>query len=388
MKLNKKALAILSAAHFVTDINQGGLPALLPFFKEALNLSYTMAGTVLLSANITSSIIQPAFGHLSDKRPIGWFLPLSPFIACLGLSLTGLISNYSVLLICVMVSGIGIASFHPEGFKTAYYFTGDKKATGMSIFAVGGNFGIAVGPILALTLVTSFGLKGTLSMILPGILIAIILFFNMSTFTTSVEFAHREAKKEVKAPLSKNQKISFSLLVSIATIRAWIQFGLATYIPFYYINYLKGNPLYAGKLVSTFLLAGALGTLMGAPLADRWGHKRFLLISLILSFPLLLLFYYSSGFMAFILLGAAGMVLISTFALTTVMGQALLPQHLGIASGMMVGFTISAGGIGVTLLGTIADIWGVPMAIKAIFVLPLIAIGLALLVKYPLEKAK
>jgi FSR family fosmidomycin resistance protein-like MFS transporter len=388
MKLNKKALAILSAAHFVTDINQGSLPALLPFFKEALNLSYTMAGTVLLSANITSSIIQPAFGHLSDKRPIGWFLPLSPFIACLGLSLTGLISNYSVLLICVMVSGIGIASFHPEGFKTAYYFTGDKKATGMSIFAVGGNFGIAVGPILALTLVTSFGLKGMLSMILPGILIVIILFFNRSTFTTSVELAHREAKKEVKAPLSKNQKISFSLLVSIATIRAWIQFGLATYIPFYYINYLKGNPLYAGKLVSTFLLAGALGTLMGAPLADRWGHKRFLLISLILSFPLLLLFYYSSGFMAFILLGAAGMVLISTFALTTVMGQALLPQHLGIASGMMVGFTISAGGIGVTLLGAIADTWGVPMAIKAIFVLPLIAIGLALLVKYPLEKAK
>jgi FSR family fosmidomycin resistance protein-like MFS transporter len=289
---------------------------------------------------------------------------------------------------CVVISGIGIASFHPEGFKTAYYFTGDKKATGMSIFAVGGNFGIAVGPILALTLVTSFGIKGTSIMILPGILIAIVLLFNMSMFTTPVSFAHKEAKKEEKAPLSKNQKISFFLLVSIATIRAWIQFGLATYIPFYYINYLKGNPLYAGKLVSTFLLAGALGTLIGAPLADRWGHKRFLVISLILSFPLLLLFYFSSGFMAFILLGVAGMVLISTFALTTVMGQALLPQHLGIASGMMVGFTISAGGIGVTLLGTIADTWGVPMAIKAIFVLPLIAIGLALLVKYPLERAK
>jgi FSR family fosmidomycin resistance protein-like MFS transporter len=92
--------------------------------------------------------------------------------------------------------------------------------------------------------------------------------------------------------------------------------------------------------------------------------------------------------MAFVLLGIAGMVLISTFALTTVMGQALLPQNLGIASGMMVGFTISAGGIGVTLLGVIADNWGVPMAIKAIFALPLIAFGLGLLIKYPLEKAK
>ena len=94
MKMNKTALGILSAAHLVTDINQGALPALLPYFKDALNLSYTMSGTILLSANLTSSIIQPAFGHLSDRRPIGWFIPLAPFIACLGLSATGFISRY------------------------------------------------------------------------------------------------------------------------------------------------------------------------------------------------------------------------------------------------------------------------------------------------------
>jgi FSR family fosmidomycin resistance protein-like MFS transporter len=383
MKMNKKALAILSAGHLITDVNQGALPALLPYFKEALNLSYTMSGVILLSANLTSSIIQPAFGHLSDRRPIGWFLPLAPFIACLGLSVTGFISNYSLLILCVILSGFGVASFHPEGFKTAYFFTGDKKATGMSIFAVGGNLGIAVGPILALTLVTYFGIKGTLGMIIPGILIAIVLLFNMSMLTTPVEFAHKEAKKEVKTPLSKEQKTSFFLLISIAIVRAWTQFGLVTYIPFYYINYLKGNPLYAGKLVSTFLMAGVLGTLIGAPLADQWGYKKFLPSTLLLIFPLLLLFYYTKGLIVFMILGIAGMLLISTFTLTTVMAQALLPQHLGMASGMMVGFTISAGGIGVTLLGAIADHWGVPMAIKAIFVLPLIGFGLSLLVKYP-----
>jgi FSR family fosmidomycin resistance protein-like MFS transporter len=171
-------------------------------------------------------------------------------------------------------------------------------------------------------------------------------------------------------------------------MRASTQLGLATYIPFYYIDYLKGNPLYAGKLVSTFLMAGALGTLVGAPLADRWGHKKFLLMSSILPFPFLLLFYYSRGPMAFVLIGVAGMVLISSFATTTVMAQALLPQNLGMASGMMVGFTISAGGIGVTLLGAIADAWGVPMAMKTIFVMPLIAFALALLVKYPLQKTE
>ncbi len=384
--MNKKALAILSAGHLITDINQGALPALLSYFKEALSLSYTMSGVILLSANLTSSIIQPVFGHLSDRRPIKWFLPFSPLIACLGMSSTGLISSYSLLLICVIVGGIGVAGFHPEGFKTAYFFTGERKATGMSIFAVGGNLGIAVGPILALTLVTSFGLKGISSLIIPGILIAIVLTFNLSMLSAPAESAHKERKTGAKTPLSRNQMTSFLLLISIATVRSWTQIGLATYIPFYYINYLKGNPLYAGKLVSTFLMAGVLGTLIGAPLSDRWGHKTFLSVTLILSLPLLLLFYYSSGLMAFVTLGLAGLVLLSTFALTTVMAQILLPQHLGIASGMMVGFTISAGGIGVTLLGAIADHWGVPTAIKAIFVLPLIAFGLTLLLKYPLTK--
>jgi FSR family fosmidomycin resistance protein-like MFS transporter len=384
-KMNKKAMGLLSTAHFVTDLNQGALPALLPFFKEALNLSYTMAGTILLFANLTSSVIQPVFGHLSDRKPIGWFLPLAPLIACLGISLSGFTPHYLLLLLCVVVSGVGIAIFHPEGFKTAHFFAGEKRATGMSVFAVGGNLGIALGPIWALLLVTSFGLRGTLGMIVPGILIGGILLFYLSEIISPVKVAHGEAKKEEKKTLTKDQKLTFFLLISIATVRAWVQFGMATYIPFYYIDYLKGNPLYAGKLVSTFLISGAVGTLIGAPLADRWGHKTFLHASLLLSFPLLLLFYFSSGVASFILIAIAGMVLISSFALTTVMAQAILPQHLGVASGMMVGFTISAGGIGVTLLGAIADAWGVPMAMKTILVLPQVAWALALMVKYPLK---
>jgi FSR family fosmidomycin resistance protein-like MFS transporter len=383
-KINKKALAILSVGHFVTDISQGALPALLPYFKEFLNLSYTLSGVIVLSANLTSSIIQPAFGHLSDRKPMGWFLPFSPFIACLGMALAGFAPNYSLLLVCVIMSGVGVASFHPEGFKTAYFFTGAQKATGLSLFAVGGTLGFAVGPISALALVSYFGLKGTLGLVIPGVLIAVILLLNLSWLFFPVKSAHKEAEKELKTPLSKNQITSFLLLIGIGTVRSWTQFGLITYIPFYYINYLKGNPLYAGKLVSTFLLAGALGTLIGGPLADRWGHKKFLLATLLLPSLLLLLFYYSSGFMTFVLLGFSGMVLISTVLLTTVMAQSILPQHLGMVSGMMVGFTISAGGIGVTLLGMIADTWGVPVAIKTVFVMPLIAFGLALLLKYPL----
>jgi FSR family fosmidomycin resistance protein-like MFS transporter len=114
MKMNWKALTILSFAHLITDVNQGALPTLLPYFKEALNLSYTTAGVILLFSNLTSSVIQPAFGYLSDKRPIGWLLPIAPLIACLGMSLTGWVPNYSLLLLCVVIGGLGVASFHPK----------------------------------------------------------------------------------------------------------------------------------------------------------------------------------------------------------------------------------------------------------------------------------
>lgn len=386
MKMNKKALAILSAAHMVTDVNQGALPALLPLFKDALNLSYTTAGIILLFSNLTSSVIQPAFGYFSDRYPRVWILPLAPFVACAGLSLTGIIPSYSLLLICVVISGIGVASFHPEGYKTAHFFTGETKATGMSIFSVGGNLGMALGPTWALALITSFGLKGTLGLGISGVLMTFVLYLSITWLATPVRSAFTQTEKEKKEPISKDQKLSLFLLISTVVVRSWVQMGLVTYIPFYYIDYLKESPLHAGKLVSTFLMAGAVGTLIGSPFADRWGHKRFLLVSMISAFPLLLLFYNSGGIFAFVVLGITGMVLISSFSVTVVMGQSLLPHHLGMASGLMVGFAIGAGGVGVTLLGTIADIWGVPAALKSIFLLPLIGAGLCLLIKYPSQK--
>ena len=386
MAMNKKALALLSIGHLVTDLNPGALPILLPFFKESLHLSYTMAGGILLSSNLTSSVIQPIFGYFSDKHPRGWILPVAPLLACLGMAVTGFISVYPLLILAVAASGIGVAGFHPEGFKTAHFFTGEKKATGMSIFMVGGNLGMALGPIIGITLITSFGMKGTLGLVLPGILMAAVFSLSFSWLTAPLHSASARTKKEVEQSPFREQWTSLFLLVGVVIMRSWTQLGLVTYIPFYYIDYLKGDPLYAGKLVSTFMMAGVVGTLVGSPLADRWGHKRFLSVSMLLTVPLLLLFYKSSGFIVFIILGVAGMILISNFTVSVVMAQALLPRHLGMASGLMVGFAVGTGGIGVTLLGTIADHWGVPIAIRSILLLPCIGYGLSLLIKYPPQK--
>jgi FSR family fosmidomycin resistance protein-like MFS transporter len=141
---NLKILVLLSFGHLVTDIYQGALPAILPFLKDKLALSYTMAGVLLMAANFTSSILQPVFGHFSDKKEKAWLLPLGCLAAGLGLSLSSLPNSFEVLLVLVVVSGLGIAAYHPEGYKTASFFTGAQAATGMSVFSVGGNLGMAL----------------------------------------------------------------------------------------------------------------------------------------------------------------------------------------------------------------------------------------------------
>ncbi|MGZ6275935.1 MAG: MFS transporter [Syntrophales bacterium] len=382
-KFNLKILLILSLGHLVTDIYQSALPAILPFLKENLSLSYTMAGVILMAANFTSSLIQPLFGFLSDKQEKAFLLPLGCLCAGLGFSLLAFPSSYALILILVIVSGFGIASYHPEGYKTAHFFTGEKRVTGMAIFAVGGNLGFALGPIIAIYIIKYMGFSSLPVIIVPSVVfVAIIIFYWRGISITEIK-RDRAVGGDASHGRQGGAYRSLSMVIAIVVMRSWTQMGLMSYIPFYYINHLKGDPLYAGKLVFVLLLGGVIGTLGGAPLADKWGHKRYLMLSMFLSTLILPLIFIIDGYMLFIVLGFLGMTLISTFSVTVVMAQQLLPKNLGVASGLMVGFAIGAGGICVTLLGVIADHFGVPAALKSIMLLPLVGFLLSAFLRYP-----
>jgi FSR family fosmidomycin resistance protein-like MFS transporter len=365
----------------VTDIYQGSLPAILPFLKDRLSLSYSMAGIIMLASNFTSSVVQPLFGFVSDKEQKPLLLPVGCLIAGIAFSLLPLPSHYAMILLLVIISGLGVAAFHPEGFKTAHHFTGARAAVGMSVFSVGGNLGFALGPIISLSIVTHLGFSWLPLMLSFSFVFVVALSFLWNRLS-GPKITQTEAPKE---NLEEGKAVSFSLVVLIGTVivRSWIHAGLTSYIPFYYIDYLKGDPVYAGKLVSFFLLGGVLGTVLGAPLADRWGHKRYLVLSMLCASLIFPLIFVTKGFMLLITLGAFGMVLISTFTVTIVMAQVMLPRNLGVASGLMVGFAIGTGGIGVTILGVIADHFSVPFALKSIAVLPVLGFFLSLLVTYP-----
>ena len=368
----------------VVDIFQGALPAVLPFLKDNLNLSYTMAGMILFMSNVTSSVIQPFFGLVSDKKEKAFLLPLGVSLAGAGFCLLPLARSYSLVLLAVAISGMGIACYHPEGYKTARFFTGQRMATGMSVFSVGGNTGWAVGPILALCIIQYWGFSSLGWMfVLPLLFLTAIILFRRSL---AVPESGTHSALKAKTASSKAAYRALFIIICAIIMRTWIMFGLITYIPFYYISYLKGNPIFAGKLVSLFLIGGAVGTIAGSTVADRWGHLfwlRFSMLTCTMMFPFIL---WLQGLALFAIVFLFGLVLISTFTVTVVMGQNLFPRNLGVISGLLVGFAIGAGGIGVTLLGVIADHFGVPAALKCMGVLPAAGFLLTMILRYPVAE--
>jgi FSR family fosmidomycin resistance protein-like MFS transporter len=387
-KMNLKLILILSISHFFMDITGSALPAIMPFFKAALSLNYAQIGSVIMVSNLTSSIIQPCFGYFSDRMQISWLLPVSVILTYGGFSLTGLAPSYGLLLTFVVFNGMGVAVYHPESFKITHHFTGSRMATGMSLFQVGGNFGMAFGPLLVTYAMQMAGLRGTLLFLVPGALMLGVLLCFVGELTMPFKTEKSAGAKPVKAlpSTAKNPWRSMGLLVGAVAMRSWAHMGLITFAPFYYITFLKGDPISAGRLVFAFLIGGALGTISGGLLADRIGHKAFVALSLLCSIPLLFLFLEVSGMWVFIVLFFVGFVLISSFSVTVVMGQTILRDRLGMASGLMLGFVIGIGGVGAGLLGLVADAWGILTVLRLIIIMPAVGLIPLLMVSYPVKK--
>ncbi|MBS4026125.1 MAG: MFS transporter [Clostridia bacterium] len=383
-------LIMLSIGHLVTDIHQGAIPILLPYLRDSFTLSYFQLGLIVLVANLSSSVIQPLFGLYSDKTNIPWLMPLGIGMAATGIALAGLMPNYYLILIAVFISGLGIAAYHPEGSKMANFAAGSKKSSAMSIFSVGGNLGFGIGPILGAVFFGTWGLTGSLAFLGPGLITAaVFLFFQSKMMADTSESRDSWRKKREDHKANGTGKMVWSwglmLLMMAVVFRSWTQFGLINYMYFYYTDYLGGEPKIAAMLIGVFGIAGAVGTLVGGLSADRIGAKKHFCISLALASPLLYLFLHTSGIAALVVIALAGAVLISSFAPTVVMGQQYLPNNIGLASGLLIGFAIGIGGLGVPVLGIFADKYGVDLVMKIIAMLPIIGFSLALLLPAPPE---
>lgn len=370
-------LWLLSIGHLVVDLGHGILPLLTPLFAQNFHLSYFQVGTIVLSFTVSSAIIQPVFGVLSDRFRMPWLMPLGLLLSGVGLALSGIVKSYELLLLAVFLSGIGVAAYHPEASKFVHLISEDRKAgSSMAVFSLGGNLGFGLGPMFATIVIGFGGLSSIGGVMIPGLLSALVFFWLLPRFkNTLAEDLHNQVENKAQSSPGKNQVGVLILLILYVMIRSWIQSGIIYFIPFYFPNFRGiAEPEY---LVSIFLIAGAAGTLLGGPFADRFGGRKGLLFSMVLCLFTAYPFLHLNGPLVPILAFIFGASLISTFSTTVVFGQRLLPNNIGLASGLMLGFGVGTGSIGVTFLGGIADHYGLPFTMNLISLLPLLGIILA-----------
>jgi FSR family fosmidomycin resistance protein-like MFS transporter len=388
--LDRRGLAALASGHAVADLCQGSVPALIPFLIHQRGYSYGAAGVLLLAVTVGSSIIQPAFGAVSDRLSLAWLMPVGVALAALGIAGAGVAPSFGLTAAAVGVGGLGVAAFHPEGARYANYASGSRRGTGMSLFSVGGNAGFALGPILITPAVLVFGLSGTLVVAILPAIVAVVLAFELPHLKArSAEAAHASTAAGRASDRSGDDWGAFGKLTAVVSVRSGVYFGLQSFAPVWFIqkygfSEARGNSALAGMLV-----AGALGTLVGGRLVDRIGRRKVLVGSIIAQIPLLLaLMLAPGGLVATALLAAIGFVTVMSFSVSVVMGQEYLPSRLGIASGVTLGFAIGVGGVAAALLGALADHAGLATVMWTVALLPFAGLALALTLPLTPQEAR
>lgn len=376
-------VGLLSLGHLVTDINQGALPALLPFLIAEYHLTYAAAGFLIFACNIASTVVQPLFGHLADRSASPWLLPAGIVCAGAGLAATGLVPGYSWILPAVMVSGIGVAAFHPQGAQLVHRVSADRKATAMSVFGVGGTLGFALGPGLTTAALLHWGLAGTVILAVPTTLLAAVIAWHQRR--TPVPMGGPTGRRSDARSADAHDAWGPFARLTVAVIgRAVLFYGLNTFIPLYWIHVLGQSKAAGATALTVFALAGVAGNLLGGRLSDRFGPTRIAVGGFCVLLPFMPgLMAVTNVPVALIVLAAMGFALSTTYSPLVILGQAYLPNHVGFSAGVTLGLAITVGGVATPLLGRVADDYGLWTALAMLSFVPLMSAGVALTLTNP-----
>jgi FSR family fosmidomycin resistance protein-like MFS transporter len=356
-------MVLLATAHLADDVNQSFIPALLPYLILERHLSHQTAGTLVLCQAISSSVVQPAIGHLADRRSMPWLIAVGLLLAGGGVAALGVLPSMPLLFLAALISGIGVAAFHPEAARFANYVAGEKKASGMRWFTVGGNLGFAIGPAFATAAISAWGLHGTMAAAIPVAIVAGVVLLELRRLSG---FVPAHVKSRVSAGV--DDWAAFGKLSAFVILRSMAYLGMVAFIPLYVVEVLHGSPAVGGLADTAFLLAGACGTIAGGPIADRVGRKPVLIWStastVVLIVALVALTHGGRPLpLAIAILIVTGFVLVASQASFVVLGQEYLPNRIGLASGVTLGLAVSLGGGLSPVLGAIADAHGVAATI-------------------------
>lgn len=374
----------LSLCHFLNDTMQSMLSAIYPMLKANYALSFGQIGLLTFTFQFTASLLQPLIGAYTDKRPIGYALPVGMGSTMLGLMLLAVAGHYMLLLAAASLVGLGSAVFHPESSRIARLASGGRHGTAQSIFQLGGNFGTASGPLLAAFIVVPGG-QGSVAWFCLAALCGMVILTWVSRWYGTWRRAAASRPAVSKALRHSRRRVVFTLgvLALLVFTKNIYMASFTSYYTFYVIHRFNVSVQDAQLLLFLFLGAAAVGTIAGGPIGDRIGTKAVIWVSILGVLPFTLMLPYADLFWTAVLTVIIGMVLSSAFPAILVFAQEMLPGRVGLVAGMFFGFAFGMGGIAAAVLGQVADIKGIEYVYDICSYLPFLGLLTVFLPKEP-----
>jgi len=375
-------IVAVSVCHMFNDMMQSLLPAIYPDLKADLGLNFGQIGLVTLAYQLTASILQPLVGLYADRRPTPLALPGGTLFSFVGLVILSLAHSYGILLIGASLLGVGSSVFHPESSRVARMAAGGRHGLAQSLFQVGGNTGQALGPLAAALVVVRWG-QASVAFFALLLLFSAAILWNVGRWYKHHGLArlHRSAKHAaVGTRLPRSTAIrGIAVLLALIFSKYVYLTSLTSYYTFYLIEHFGLSVKAAQLHLFVFLVAIALGTILGGAIGDRIDRKRVIWVSILGALPFTLLLPYADLFWTGPLTIIIGLVLASAFPAIVVYAQELVPGKVGMISGLFFGLAFGAGGIGAAWLGALADATSLEYVYRLCAFLPLIGLLTALL---------
>ena len=376
-KHDRRYSYLMMIAHLCDDLTQGALVAVIPFLVLHNGYSYAEVTALLLASNAASAIIQPLFGWLGDKKPRPWLMAAGIFLAGVGMAGVGVLPNYPLIMASAMLSGIGVAMFHPEGGRLGNLTAGEQKGKGMSIFAVGGKLGFTFGPLVATAAITLWGLPGTLIFIIPSTLCAAIL---LSQNKALLSYSNPD-KQSSDESLYQDNWVGFGFVMGAISCRSIMYYAFLSFIPLFLVYNLGQEEAFASSVISLFALVCAVGTIASGWAGQLLGAKKLIIVSYAcVAIEVVIFAFNGSLIVALILIAFLALTCDISYPSAVAMGQSFVPHHLGMASGLSFGVMVCIGGLMTPVFGLIGDYFGLQVVMLCVTAIALLGIIITLFI--------
>lgn len=368
-------LVIISLSHFLNDMIQAVVPSIYPMLKEQFKFSFAQIGMITFAFQMASSILQPLTGIHADRHPRPFSLAVGMCFTLAGILLISISGTYGLILFSVSIIGLGSSVFHPEASRVTQLASGGKKSLAQSIFQVGGNSGAAIGPLLAACIVIPFGQRAISIFSLAAIAAILLLmkvgvWYKLHLHRTTPHTLKVVATRQV---LSRRKKwLVMGILVVLVFSKYFYTSCITNYFTFFLINKFGMSVANSQLCLFAFLAAFAIGTLVGGTLGDRFGRKYIIWFSILGAAPFALAMPYMGLHLTITCAFMASLIFASAFSSIVVYATDIMPDKVGLISGVFFGLMFGLGGIGSAFFGWLADRTSIEAIFQASAFLPLL----------------